>query len=253
MSIRGVIFTADEVRATLDGRKSQFRRVMRPQPREHHWSCLPDYKHVVRLMLCSDGLNAQSLHLHGAHLDNDVQWIRSPFGQVGDQLFVKETWAHHQPVLDRVRSDGGSFSEIGDGSAAYRADGFSSIDDCRSHLMAMHNTHSRDCREIIINGNAWRSSVHMPQWASRLTLEVTGIRVQKVTDITEEDAKAEGVSAFFERFKSIGRDQRLTTGEVAADAEHRASFAVTWDSRNPKHPWASSPWIWCVSYKVVRP
>jgi hypothetical protein len=93
----------------------------------------------------------------------------------------------------------------------------------------------------------------MPQWASRLTLEVTGIRVQKVTDITEEDAKAEGVSAFFERFKSIGRDQRLTTGEVAADAEHRASFAVTWDSRNPKHPWASSPWIWCVSYKVVRP
>jgi hypothetical protein len=70
--------------------------------------------------------------------------------------------------------------------------------------------------------------------------------------ITEEDAKAEGAIPFFERFPSIGRDQCITTGELAAEAEHRASFAVLWDEINGDRAiWKSNPWVWRVEFRKV--
>lgn len=83
--------------------------------------------------------------------------------------------------------------------------------------------------------------------ASRLDLTNTGVRIERLQEITEEDAIAEGVAPFFERFSCIGRDQRLTTGELAADAPHRASFAVLWDELNgDRATWKSNPFVFRV-------
>jgi hypothetical protein len=100
---------------------------------------------------------------------------------------------------------------------------------------------------------SWRSPLFMPRWASRLTLEITDVRVQRLQEISEEDAKAEGVEPFFTLLPGIGRDQRLTTGERAADAEHRASFAVKWDEVYSDGPlWIANPWVWALTFKVVK-
>lgn len=87
---------------------------------------------------------------------------------------------------------------------------------------------------------------------ARLRRRVTSVTVERLQDITEEQAKAEGVEPFFTRFPQIGRDQTLTTGERAADAEHRASFAVTWDALYGDREgllWKANPWVWDIGFE----
>lgn len=148
-----------------------------------------------------------------------VGYVRCPYGVPGDRLWVKETfrifggdeYAYQQRIED-VR---------------YRADVLGAFE-----------------QEV------WRPSIYMPLWASRLTLEVLDVRIERLQRITEIDAKAEGVRPFFETFPGIGRDQRLTSGELAADAEHRASYAVLWDEINEyRATWKSNPWVWCLTFR----
>ncbi len=100
----------------------------------------------------------------------------------------------------------------------------------------------------------------MPQWASRITLEVTDIRVDRVQRITEADAISEGVAPFFERFPYFARDQHILSGELAAEAPYRASFAVSWDEANADKlvghrqiRWIDNPFVWVLTYRVVQP
>jgi hypothetical protein len=94
----------------------------------------------------------------------------------------------------------------------------------------------------------------MPRWASRLVLEVTGVRVERLCDISEADAQAEGVAPFFEVYKGMGQEQTISTGERAADAPHRASFACLWDEINGDRAlWKSNPWVWVVEFKRAEP
>jgi hypothetical protein len=89
-------------------------------------------------------------------------------------------------------------------------------------------------------GRGWRPSIFMPRWASRITLEITGVRVERVRDISESDAKAEGVTPSI-----VGRDFDYLG--------YRAGFQSLWDSINSKrgYSWASNPWVWVVEFKRV--
>ncbi len=90
----------------------------------------------------------------------------------------------------------------------------------------------------------------MPRWAARITLEVSDVRVERLQAISEADAKAEGVGSIFERFPSMGRDQRLPSGIVCAEEPHRAAFEFLWDELNEKRaPWASNPWVWAIKFR----
>lgn len=91
--------------------------------------------------------------------------------------------------------------------------------------------------------------------AARTVVTVTAVRPERVQSITEEDARAEGMVPFFERFTCIGRDQRLISGELAASAEHRASFAVTWDElyADRGHRWADNGWVWVYTWEAHKP
>jgi hypothetical protein len=158
-------------------------------------------------------------------------WAITPFG--GQTLWVRETWRTHE-----LESDGT------DGILFAADDAFRPIEPTMAAATAWVVTHDNDK-----HGDRWRSPIHMPRWASRITLNVIQVRLERLQAITEADAKAEGVRPFFERFPEIGRDQRITSGELARDGEYRASYAVSWDEINAdRATWRSNPFIWTVSF-----
>lgn len=249
------------VRAVLSGRKTQTRRLVQSRRapisflggrgEEHDLSCWgwafdgPDHHGY---MVLERGLNER--------FGNGRISIPCPYGEPGDRLWIRETWYDDFGGADLPRScdvDG-----MPDG-ILYRAD-----HDCRNFEAGC------PCNP---DGNGkrseWRPSIHMPRWASRLTLEVTGIRVERLQDISEEDAKAEGVMPWSQAdVKRVAcpcgpdgpeadPDPHVdgcawgVDDEIDPDIEpHRAAFALLWNRINGKRaPWASNPWIWVVSFR----
>lgn len=218
MKERPILFSGPMVRAILAGTKTQTRRICR------EWE--------------PSGT--------GADFDQERLARRCPQGKPGDRLWVRETWQRFDPDRDGIppeRFDGSApFTGSSGGEnpgpvhwrACYAADG-----------PLVHPEH----------GPArWKPSIHMPRWASRITLDVVSVRVERLQAITEDDARAEGARPFFETFANIGRDQRLTTGELAADAEYRAGFACLWDDLyGDSASWASNPWVWVIGLARVKP
>lgn len=122
---------------------------------------------------------------------------KCPYGQVSDRLWVRETYNIEINLSNREKA------------VCYRAD------------------------EDVPFG--WKPSIFMPRWASRITLEITNIKVEQLQDITEKDAKAEGC-------------------QQSATHSCREKFAGLWDSINgKKHPWASNPWVWVIEFQKVKP
>jgi len=188
MTERPIIFSSPMVRAILDGRKTQTRRVVK------------------------NARGANSLYA-GEH---DGLWvverfgdaastmIKCPYGKPGDRLWVRETWS------------------IEDGLIIYRAD----LDDW-SHLP----------------GVRWSPSIFMFRDNSRITLEVIEVRVQRVQDISEEDVRAEGISA-------DSASQFVGHGHPIDDTAWIIAYADLWNHINgKKYPWKSNVWVWAISFK----
>ena len=216
MKERPILFSGEMVRAILRGEKTQTRRMMKPQPNpigswtegggEMHWCDLPDLERVF--------LDEAEAREHWT-----VQ--RCPFGQPGDRLWVRETYALSQ-VWDESRA-GEMPMIVGDVVPAwYRADEGGGRFDERDR-------------------GRWRPSIHMPRWASRLTLEIASVRVERLADISEEDACAEGVTAA--PFCKAGRP---------AGQEHVEAFEGLWRSINGAESWDLNPWVWVVGFKRVE-
>lgn len=181
MSERPILFSGPMVKAILEGRKTMTRRVVKPQPID-----------VVK----NKGLENSwcAVRLNGAFP------AVCPYGQVGDRLWVRETWY--------VENN----------------------DDYYPYYKA-----SEEHPEIFPK---WRPSIFMPRWASRITLEITGVRVEKLQEITEEDAMKEGVN-----WQDTAGLARFTAKKL---------FMTLWDSINgKKYPWASNPWVWVIAFKKL--
>ena len=216
-----ILFSGPMVRAILEGRKTQTRRVVKPQA----WSYAND-------LLGLPWIYAKS----GPNDFGDPTPIRCPYGQPGDRLWVRETWQY------------ADWTEDGEPWLRYRADGATLLpgwapDDWLDRLESVWATLS-DPENIRIDGKAadrkWRASILMPRWASRIELEVTGVRVERVQGISEADAQAEWVAA-------VQWDQ-----EDHFDPVDR--FAQVWDGSNAKrgHGWDVNPWVWVVEFRVGR-
>lgn len=139
-----------------------------------------------------------------------------PYGQPGDRLYVKEA------LVWFMRTDGTC-------GMKYKADG-----------------------QVVPASEAWpwqKSVLHgmwMPRWAARLFLEITDIRVERLQDISEEDAQREG-------WDWSNHDLTKKYDPITMDTARRW-FAELWDYLNgDKHPWASNPWVWVISFRVVHP
>jgi hypothetical protein len=144
-----------------------------------------------------------------------------PYGKPGDLLWVRETWSANYP-------------EVGykaDTSAAYFGDG--------PHRGALLRMYDRQLGE-------WRPSIHMPRWASRLTLRVTEVRVERLQDISWSDAIAEGVWKTVGGYWSYG-DEFNPSYETPMGA-----FQGLWESINGPDSWDANPWVWAITFEVIR-
>lgn len=155
--------------------------------------------------------------LGGTHSKKRSVW-RCPFGKKGDRLWVRETWA---PIS--------TFDPSPETGAIYRAD----------------NHPSQKAIPV-----KWTPSIHMPRWASRINLEITDVRVERVQEISEEDAIAEGtdfgVDAFGKRFVPPIDKTGLSTHKPCKE-----SFKALWESIYGKSSWRLNPWVWVVAFKKV--
>jgi hypothetical protein len=224
MTERPILFSAEMVRAILAGRKTQTRRVIKPVPTFNGGGTCHD----------ADALQQDYVEPH---------WVFPKickYGAPGDTLWVRETWAHYQTVNHVWRSEGRAFDEVSDGLAGYRADGHDSIEDFRAHVRLMSGC---DLEHVIINGDRWRPSIHMPRWASRITLRITDVRVERLQDISEGDARAEGCPyppEWAGRF--MDRDETAKTW-----------FKSLWNHIHGPDAWQENPWVWVISFERVKP
>lgn len=192
-----ILFRGTMVRALIEGRKTQTRRIIKPQPER------------------IDGI----LHWKGEEILPEgtyrAKWTP------GDRLWVRETWAPH---ADLPRH------------AIYRADP------------------GGDYQDNVTEGFKWRPSIQMPRWASRLTLEVTAVRVEQLQHISDADAIAEG----------IRKGKRATSSHCKIDTwwdylrnepgclSPRSSYSSLWESIHGPGSWGANPWVWVIAFKRVE-
>lgn len=218
-----ILFSASMVRAILDGRKTQTRRIVK----------LPKW------MAGRGGdLNAPTTwrdpgfgdgeYLHVSLDDECVERVR-PKWIVGDRLWVKETFQiasnYHVDYRDQKPpfSDGRPTAEMGDTDYPYWEQCYYAATELCPELISVDT----DCIE-----QKWRPSIFMPRWASRITLEVTGVRVQRLNQISDDDAMAEGAPGPF--------DDLFTP---------RFRFEKLWESINGPDSWEANPLVWVIEFK----
>jgi hypothetical protein len=221
MTDRPILFSAEMVRAILDGRKTQTRRVMKVQPPPDAWVTVGHYHPTV---IDRHGDMQPGEEIFGAHWDDGESGLRCPYGAPGDQLWVRETWTQYPIELNP--------------------------EPCDAWYKATSNGPPPPFK--------WRPSIHMPRWASRSTLRITDIRVERLQNIegqhpSESDAIAEGVRAIHhgdgECYYSAFRDEPHPKNWCdPADALHEL-----WNKINGPGAWEANPWVWVISFERVKP
>lgn len=239
---RPLPFSTDMVRATLRelDPKTQTRRVIVPQPEAIWGSGVAAPQNIW-------GLRSNVFGAHGRIAGND-RWIYCPYGMAGDRLWVRESWRALR------RFDSHRPRNIPAGSMiAYVAS----------------EPYTGDLQESPAGrmGKA-RPGMFMMRWMSRITLEVTEIRVERLQDITEEDAKAEGVEPNCDGTHVDECPPCQAAGQCQAKGEYirygwsddvdpalsaRESYQSLWDSLNEKrgYSWASNPWVWVIGFRRI--
>ena len=237
MEERPIIFNAEMVKAIMEGRKTQTRRVVKPQPPPHHWEDHPYHYISLKLLDTDSGYSMRFQHIL-CGIDSDCPfWVTCPYGKPGDRLWVRETWTM------AGGPDGTYDAAPNDGRPCWPDD-----------LPVQHRAFYRATEPgVDVEEFGWTPSIHMPRWASRISLEITDIRVERVQDISDHgpqnDCTAEGV--FHAGLYVPTMVERK--GEGFSSCE-KMMFRNLWDSINGQKPgraWADNPWVWVVSFKRV--
>nr|WP_314367635.1 hypothetical protein [uncultured Acinetobacter sp.] len=209
MKERPILFNTPMVQAILSGQKTQTRRIVNKAP-------TTEINH--RLIALDNGWNWQvdqqgivpTMH---REIDNPMV---CPFGQIGDRLWVRETFRLYD--LDGCPHADFPCGCPRNGTPLYKA--------------------SHDCGD----GEKWKPSIHMPRSACRLILEITKIRVERLNDISSEDAKAEG-------FDYSTHPSAIQMGYAIGA---KTNFRVTWEQIYGQNEWNKNPWVWVVEFKVIQ-
>lgn len=197
MKERPILFSAPMVRALINGTKTQTRRAVK----------LTEAGHVKE----------PGGHRRWHPADPNAS-LACPYGQPGDRLWVRETWAKPFDVPDAKL----------EGRVTYRSD-FR-----ESHVLGMVRADGAMADRV-----KWKPSIYMPRWASRITLEVTGVRVERLQDISVTDAIAEAVNVHQDHH---GKPRTSIYSPVQA-------YRDLWESINGPDSWDANPWVWVVEFK----
>jgi hypothetical protein len=186
--MKPILFQTEMIRAILEGRKTQTRRIIKPQPEEDIKLIGPEMYNPA--LADKNGFLYPGPEVFGVYTYDGEFGVKFPYGKVGDVLWVRETWR-------------GIEQETGGFRYEYKA------------------------TEKINLVDKWKPSIFMPREAARIFLEVTDLRVERVRDISEEDARAEGVSSIM-------------------------SYKGLWCKINGPGSWDSNPWVWITTFKRIE-
>ena len=209
MTERPILFSAEMVRAILEGRKTQTRRAIKPVPTFNGGGACHD----------ADALQQDYVEPH---------WVfpkTCPYGAPGDLLWVRETWCQG--------ADDGRQVPLRM-ATLYRADG--------EHVTLSDGDGFTQTNRDGSEKSPWRPSIHMPRWASRITLRITDIRVERLQSVSHEDCEAEGCPG--------GHGSIPGYPYSATPREH---FQTLWNQINGPGAWDANPWVWVVCFERVKP
>lgn len=218
-----------EVLAILQGRKTQLRRVVKPQSSKDHL-----FQGLVLDSTSGNDIGKAAWAIGNGPLMQDVVRVRCPFGQVGDRLWGRETFdpIYGQSPPDRV-------IEIDYRADHSRTNGWRIKDD--------------------FGARRWTPSIHMPRWASRILLEVVSVRVERLQGIGEEDAFSEGIERIEEHSWSAkgatplgtfrGMDEWSDTEPFWTDATD--AYRSLWEIEHGLDSWSANPWVWVIGFKCI--
>lgn len=208
MKERPILFSAPMVLALLDGNKTQTRRVVKPQP---------EWTEPATIWQQGDGHSGPGWYAHNEdYPDEGALFYRCPYGQPGDRLWVRETWCHQW-----------------NDKTGYQENGY------------WYRATTPDVQHVDgAEKSPWKPSIHMPRAASRITLEITAVRVERLQDISDADAQAEGIVPAGDG-----------NGWQTADTRHYmadpvASYMSLWESINGP---VANPWVWVIEFRKVTP
>lgn len=214
---RGIIFNTEDVKAILSGRKTVTRRPVKPQPKTKIWKDVTPNGELHYFSDRDHRYGNRTLHM-------------CPFGQIGDRIWVRETWSDTES------------SGQGLGYTVYK-----------SEMPFVYQDVDED--EVVVGSDSfkWKPSIHMPKKYARIWLEIADIRVERLGDITEEDEEKEGINYLME-------DEDSSVGRAFNHAEHYSIAGAPMRYSPEKYGmigyfesvglmWNDNPWVWVIEFK----
>jgi len=232
MKERPILFSGAMVRALLDGSKTQTRRVVTPAANQQ-WLQPETLNQSPRAKPCliRGEQWAQFAHPLAGQTINGIkhdEWspltcIRSPYGQPGDRLWVRENF--------------------------YRVDSKGETEVLGRMVPCDKQTISFVADNLETPPGRQYPSIHMPRWASRINLEITGVRVERLQDISDQDARAEGIDAC----DGISTTEAILdlAKRMGAPKENVLRYATLWESINGAGSWEANPWVWAIEFRRI--
>ena len=236
MKERPILFSAPMVRALLADTKTQTRRIVK-------------HPHAAEVDVWADEGNGRwGMGVQEAGVSARMDAMLCPYGQPGARLWVRETWrlsscGRHYPTQKTT-----AYVEWKDRQSTDRQ---------HQQEWACSDSESEALLEKQRVGT-WRPSIHMPRWASRIDLEVAGVRVERLQAISDADAIAEGIERVRGRDvpAAMGGNVQMWRDYLNPDgwqATPAGSYRTLWESINGPGSWAENPWVWVVEFKRVAP
>ncbi|HGW3643959.1 TPA: morphogenetic protein [Klebsiella variicola] len=210
MKERGMIFNSEMVRAILDGRKTQTRRPVKFPVHDKNLGC----------------------ELAGNELAGELSagnYLNSVFGKPGDRIWVREAFRVHSRATDVA-------------TLVYKAS------ERNSWTEQTHRVPVAVCNKPA-TPEKWTPSLHMPRWASRILLEITDVRVERLNAISQEDATAEGVPPAGSLLPDYPGTFLTPKGDFATA---KVAFQRLWESIYGTENWLANPWVWVIEFKCVE-
>lgn len=210
-----ILFSTPMIQAIQEGRKSQTRRIIKPQPEIYK----ADGKQMLRYTS-----KKSFIQMDMESINEPFVGIEHPAYKVVDTLWVRETFAEFLGIEPRIEY-------------VYRAD----------------KTFDTPAKEHLV-GNKWKPSIFMPEAACRIFLEITNIRVERLQDISEEDAIAEGVLLYHRgtQYLNYLDEKAHLTQFIYNCYTAKESYKTLWQLINGRESYFNNPWVWCITFKKIK-